>query len=345
MMSRYTEIANSKSKIQNRMSELFIKQELFKTLPQLDAVLLDVDGVILDVSQSFRVTIARTVQYIATEVLKLEDTGALIEESESDLFKMAGGFNSDWDLTNAAVALVIAKHARSGANTTSEIREQAPTWEQYTGEVKRRGGGLPAAEMVILEQLTPGQRRDFAVNWNPKFVTQIFQEMYGGIDGCKSLYGFEPEHLREEGLYKNEQVLLDRELITSLPSRVKVGLLTGRTRSETKLAMEFARLQIPESNWVTETDGVKKPDGAALVALQEKMNFKFGVYIGDTMDDLSVVKNYRETRGAGRAKIVSCIALSGPSGEAHRRTFLEAGTEIATPDVNTFLQYLKSVLK
>jgi HAD superfamily hydrolase (TIGR01548 family) len=327
------------------MSELFIKQELFKTLPQLDAVLLDVDGVILDVSQSFRAVISRTAQYIATEVLKLQDTGALIEESESDLFKMAGGFNSDWDLTNAAVALVIAKHAQSGATTTAEIREHAPSWEQFTGELKRRGGGLPAAEMVILEQLTPGQRRDFAVNWNPKFVTQIFQEMYGGVEACKALYGFEPEYVREEGAYKTEQVLLDRELLASLPPRVKVGLLTGRTRNETRLAMEFARLPIPESNWVTETDGVKKPDGQALVALQEKMGFKFGVYVGDTMDDLNVVKNYRETRGAGRAKIVSCIALSGPSGEAHRRTFLEAGTEVVTPDANTFLQYLKSVLK
>ncbi len=33
------------------MSELYIKQELLKTLGQLDALILDIDGVVLDVSQ------------------------------------------------------------------------------------------------------------------------------------------------------------------------------------------------------------------------------------------------------------------------------------------------------
>ena len=89
---------------------------------------------------------------------------------------------------------------------------------------------------------------------------------------------------------------------------------------------------------------MKKPDGRTLLMLQEKMNFKFAIYIGDTMDDLNTVKNYRELKGSGRSKIVSCIVMSGPSGDTHRRLFLEAGTEIASPDVNSFLQYLKAVL-
>ncbi len=38
--------------------ELYVKQEIVKTLPQLDAILLDVDGVILDVAQTFRVVTA-----------------------------------------------------------------------------------------------------------------------------------------------------------------------------------------------------------------------------------------------------------------------------------------------
>lgn len=327
------------------MSELFIKQELFKTLPQIDAVLLDIDGVILDVSQSYRVVISRTVQYIATQILGLEETGQLFEEDESELFKMAGGFNSDWDLTNAAVALIVAKHAQSGAKDTVSLREFGSSWEQFTGDIKRRGGGQKTAEVIILETLTPSQRRNFASLWNQKFVTQIFQEMYGGDDACKSLYGFDPEHLHDEGLYKNETVLLDGALLASLPTRIKVGVLTGRTHSETQLAMKTANLSIPSTNWITESDGVKKPDPQTLIALQEKMGFKFGVYIGDTMDDLNVVKNYRETNAGGRAKIVACTALSGPGGEAHRRTFLEAGTEIATPDANTFLQYLNVILK
>jgi len=323
------------------MSELFIKQELLKTLPQIDAILLDVDGVILDVSESYRVAITQTTQYFGTEVMGLEDTGPLMKGSDTEWFKLAGGFNSDWDLTNAAVMLVIAKHVQSGAKDTASIAAQEPSWQDFTAEIKRRGSGISTAEVLILERLTARQRRDFANTFQPKLVTQIFQEMYGGEDACKSLYGFDPEHLEGEGLYKEETVMLDASL---LPSRLPVGLLTGRTVTETRLAMKVAKLKIPESNWMTDDDGVKKPDGRALLLLQEKMNFKFAVYIGDTMDDLNVVKNYRELKGAGRAKIVSCIVMSGPSGDAHRRLFLEAGTEIAAPDVNAILQFLKTVL-
>ena len=324
------------------MSELFIKQEIFKTLPQLDAILLDVDGVILDVSQSYRVCVMETVQWYAREILQLKDNAPLMQGEDIEGFKMAGGFNSDWDLTNAAVMFIIAKKVCSNASDTQAITEYEPGWEYFTNEIKRRGGGYPVAEMLVLEMLTTGQRRDFAHAFKSRLVTQAFQEMYGGDDACKDLYGFEPEHIHGEGLYKNEKVLLDVELLKSLSSRYKIGLLTGRTKSETKLAMKFAGLQISETRWMTDDDGVKKPDGHALVMLRDKVDFKCGVYVGDTMDDLNVVQNYRETKGAGKAKIISCTALSGPSGEAHRRTFLEAGTEIAAPDLNTFLQFLKA---
>jgi hypothetical protein len=50
------------------MSELFVKQELLKTLPTLDAVLLDIDGVILDVAQTFRVVASEVTQWYAVNI-------------------------------------------------------------------------------------------------------------------------------------------------------------------------------------------------------------------------------------------------------------------------------------
>ena len=319
------------------MSEIYIKQELLNILSQVDALLFDVDGVILDVSESFRVTIVRTVQLYATHVLKWEDTAQLLELDEIDLFKMAGGFNSDWDLTCTAVAFLVAKHCQSGASDTATIRAQSPSWQEYTTEVRRAGGGFVNAEKCLLEMLTPTQRRDFAVMLNPKLVTQLFQEMYAG-QSCHQLYGFEPQYLHQDGLYKNEKVLLDAQLI---PRKLKVGLLTGRTANETRLAMEMAGLEIDENAWVTEDHGVRKPDGRAMAKLQSLMKFKCGIFIGDTMDDLSVVKNYRELTGVTHAKVLSCIVL--PGGEKHRRAFLEAGADIVVGDANQFLKFFEQV--
>ncbi len=274
----------------------------------------------------------------------LRDSGPLFEPQHCELFKNAGGFNNDWDLTNAVVALVIARHAQSGAADTATLAAQPPDWVEYTRDIKQRGGGLEAAERVILELLTPQQRRDFAHAWNPKLVTRLFQEMYAGDAACRRLYGFAPEHIHGEGYLEKETVLLDAAL---LPAKTKTGVLTGRINAETQIALERAGLigRIPEAAWVTEDDGVRKPDARTLALLQERMNFRLGIYIGDTLDDLRVVQNFRETNAAGRARVLSCLVLSGPAGDANRRMFLEAGAEIVAPDVNAVLNYLGSVLK
>ncbi len=326
------------------MSELYIKQELLKTLPQIDALILDIDGVILDVSQSFREVISQTTQLYATSKLSVSGEETLLPVEEIDLFKMAGGFNSDWDLANAAVALIVAKQAQSGARDAATLSAQAPDWSEYTREIKRRGGGLMEAEMTILAMLDSNQRREFSFNWNQKLVTQLFQEMYGGVAACKTLYGFEPQHLQVEGYYQREKVLLDAAL---LPSKLPVGILTGRTKNEARLAMKFAGLRnrILEPNWITEDDGVRKPDGQTLMLLQEKMGFKNALYIGDTWDDWQTVVNYRQIKGSQRAKVSGCICLAEGKSDEHRRTFLEAGTEIITPDINSLLSYLGHVWK
>ncbi len=326
------------------MSELFIRQEILKNLPSLDAILFDMDGVLLDVSLSFRAAIVETTQFYLINQLGLQDTGKLIEAEETEGFKFAGGFNDDWDLTNAAVAFLLGKWAQSGAKDTKSLREFGPDWREFTSSLKRKGGGLQQAEGFVLEMLKPGERREFARAWNAKLVTRLFQEFYGGNEACRDLYGFDPEYVHGEGYFKREKLLVKPELV---PTSIKTGLVTGRARAEAKLGLHHARLtgKIPENGWVVPDSGFKKPDGRTLLLAREKLDFKMGLFIGDIMDDLQTVFNYRELKGAGKARIYSAIVLSGPSGDAHKREFLEAGADIVAPDVNVLLEYLARVMK
>ena len=326
------------------MSELFIRQEILKNLPSLDALLFDMDGVLLDVSLSFRAAIVETTQFYLTQQLDLQDTGKLIEAEETELFKFAGGFNDDWDLTNAAVAFLIGKWAQSGAKDTTTLREFGPDWREFTSSLKRKGGGLQQAEGFVLEMLKPGERREFARAWNARLVTRLFQEFYGGDSHCRELYGFDPEYVHGDGYFKREKLLVKPELV---PANINTGLITGRARAEAKLGLHHARLtgKIPENGWVVPDSGFKKPDGHTLLLAREKLDFKMGLFIGDIMDDLQTVFNYRELKGAGKARIYSAIVLSGPSGDAHKREFLEAGADIVAPDVNVLLEYLARVRK
>jgi HAD superfamily hydrolase (TIGR01548 family) len=328
--------------------ELFIKQDLLKPLPLLDALLLDVDGVILDTSESYREVICDVVQHYAVEKLGLQDTGRLIEPHEADLFKGVAGFNSDWDLTLAAVSLVVAKKAASNVRDTAGLREVEPTWDEFTLLLRRRenpnvADGVDTAEKAILDFITPQQRRDYAAELDQRLVTQLCEEMYGGEDACEKLYGYQPQYLHGEGYYKRERVLLDKNVLPPVP----LGLVTGRSQTEARLAMRFARLErdIPEENWVTPDDRVRKPDGRTLLVAQEKMGFKNALYVGDTLDDWRTVQNYRGSKGSGRARVWGAIILPATASPNDRRTFLEAGAEIVAPDINTLLGFLKHTLR
>lgn len=322
--------------------ELYVKQELMKTLPSIDALLLDIDGVVLDVAQTFRVVTGEIVQLFATRWMKLEDDGPLFLPEECELFKNAGGFNNDWDLTNAAIALALGEKSREpGIATTTELRAKCD-WVGYTSELKRRGGGVEAAEKYVLDSIPAPVRREFAMAWNPKLVTQLFQETYAGTAMCREMYGFDAEYVKGEGYLDKEPVIIDASLI---PAKLKVGILTGRTSAEAKIALSRSGLleRVPERHRVTDSDGVRKPDGATLELLQERMGFKTALYVGDILDDLNTVTNFRALPASGRARVFSCLVLEAAQGTASRREWLEAGAEIVAPDVNAVLQLLANV--
>ena len=67
----------------------------------MDVLIFDMDGVLIDVSKSYRKTIQRTIQIYLETCLGFERsrTGWITDE-EISLFKSAGGFNNDWDLTS-----------------------------------------------------------------------------------------------------------------------------------------------------------------------------------------------------------------------------------------------------
>ncbi|MBD3287631.1 TIGR01548 family HAD-type hydrolase [candidate division KSB1 bacterium] len=61
---------------------------------KVDAVLFDMDGVLVDVSRSYRLAIKETAEFF---------TGQEVNFSEISAFKQKGGYNNDWKLTEDLV--------------------------------------------------------------------------------------------------------------------------------------------------------------------------------------------------------------------------------------------------
>lgn len=277
--------------------DVWVKKKALPLFGQVDGLVLDIDGVILDVTASFRVAISKTVQYYLTQILDFKDDEVAVSSGETQLFKLAGGFNNDWELTYGVVLFYLTQSALLGSKSLRAIRDAGESLPKFTQEVGQEGEGLTGLGKVLLGKLDSSVSQRVLGSWDQDLIRQIFQEHYGGTDYCLRLYGFEPKFVKEKGLLNQEKVLISRDKLTFFSPQV--GILTGRTEEETELALEKAGIKdlVPRGQIIWDSGGATKPDPKLLQLLVNKMKIKGGVYVGDTPDDLQTVKNFDSLDG------------------------------------------------
>ncbi len=82
----------------------YLKKSSIGLLEKSKSLIFDCDGVLIDVSDSFRTAIIKTTNWYITEIIGLgEISEDLITHEETGLFKNSGGFNNDWHLTYGVI--------------------------------------------------------------------------------------------------------------------------------------------------------------------------------------------------------------------------------------------------
>jgi len=284
-----------------------------------DAVVLDVDGVLVDVADSYRRAIVESVSRVY---------GDTIPKDAIQQFKDAGGFNNDWELTYAAALYVLADGAGLGLSLTA-----------FTDRVAATGGGVSAAETVVLDALGPAERERVMTEWNPDRLRQVFQQLYLGSDRYRELEGAEPE-LDTRGYIDDEPVILDSPTAEALDARYDVGVLTGRPAAEADIALDRVGLDLPDEHRFTMDDWEEgKPHPGALVTLAERFDADSVVFVGDTLDDVKTAVNAadddpdRTYRGVG-------VLTGGLTGEEGRRKYERVGATAVIDSVNDLPELL-----
>ena len=279
---------------------------------EADAVVLDIDGVLVDVADSYRRAIVESIERIYGETIGNEDVQA---------FKDAGGFNNDWELTYAAALYVLARREGFDADV-----------EAFTDGIADRGGGLAAAEAVVADSPAVPTDRVRAA-WNPDRLRDVFQALYLGTDLYRDLEGGDPP-VEVAGYVHDEPTLIDPETIDRLGDRFAVGVVTGRPAAEADIALDRVGLDVPDDHRFTMDDWTEgKPHPRALVTLAERFGAGAVVYAGDTLDDVRTARNAaeadpdRDYRGVG-------VLTGGLTGAEGRRKYEAAGADAVVETVN-----------
>ena len=285
---------------------------------QVDAVVLDIDGVLVDVAGSYRQAILDSVDRVC---------GKPIDRETVQAFKDAGGFNNDWELTDAAALFVLAR--REGLRMDVE---------EFTDRVSELGGGLEAAKEVVsdLPRVAQARVRD---QWDRDALRKTFQALYLGAELYRELEGGEPP-FEADGYIHDEPTLVEPETIADLTARFDLGVLTGRPAAEADIALERVGLDVPDDRRFTMDDWEEgKPHPRALVELAERFDAERVAFAGDTLDDVRTARNADETDST-RVYYGVGVLTGGLTGEAGREKFAESGADAVIEDVNELVELL-----
>ena len=305
--------------------------------PEIDAVIFDMDGVLIDISKSIRVVNCLAVPYFLRTVLGWPAPDNLLTSADIELFKNAGGFNDDLDLSYALVLFYIAKGRENPSAAPETLNVLQPNLNRFAARVKERGGGVKAAEDIMFEHLLRDDKLAVEIDYRKHLIKQVFLEMFAG-EHSERIYGSAPTLYTGPGYINYDVPLLD---LARLPSDKILGIQTGRTLEEAKFGLELCGLleRVPEANIVTQSDGFKKPHPGGLIALTKRLGFSNAVYLGDTWDDLRTVQRFNNAP-VGTTRFLSVQVLSGPAGAANERLFRTSGADVIATDVNEALDWI-----
>ncbi len=298
----------------------------------MNLFVFDMDGVLVDVSASYR----EATRQAAYTFLKGCKGGELLKEplfslSELAVVKQSGGLNNDWDMTHRVISqLLVMADCRAPERELWDVRPLAG----YLDSERR-----PLSTIMESGQLSKAADKYYAGDvGSGNVIKQIFQEIYLGQELFRQTYGFAPKYCHQDGLILKEKLFTSRSLLNKLSEGNTLAIATGRPRSEALYPLEKHGLDMfsavvsldeceAEEKEILEKTGrcvsLGKPSPFMLdrIASLYPDSEKF-YYFGDVGDDMKAAKSSRYPF------VAVGIAYSAPDKNAAAEKLSECGADI-----------------
>ncbi|AUW93035.1 MAG: haloacid dehalogenase [Sulfobacillus thermosulfidooxidans] len=303
-----------------------------------DVIVFDMDGVLINVHGSYPVVICQTVTAYLHEQGFVGDELAVTPD-ETAYFKAAGGFNSDWALSQGLVLVFLVKAVMAGSREIAGLRHVDPSFLSLSRAVAQQGGGLEGLSRALQGLVDEKDFEDILQRWDRKRISQLAMEYYAG-DEMLEVFGVPNETVKGQGLMHQEHALISREELLRAPFRY--GLYTGRNFGEAQMAMRASGLEgiwTPEA-MMTEDRGVHKPDPQGLVNIARALSPRLMIYVGDNLDDWQAASRYEAERSLDDPPCLFCGMLNGSPGPMAYGLFQERGVDLMAHSVSQLLTWL-----
>jgi HAD superfamily hydrolase (TIGR01548 family) len=325
-----------------------------KKMQAKQLIVFDMDGVIIDVSRSYRETVRKTARLFFKGAHGWDDLpDPLFQLTDLAHVKQSGGLNNDWDLTCLILSLLfsVIKKANRPEN------ENMQGWTDYQKAIKKldvsglaeflHTTGRPLT--ILLEE--KGKQPDTFISsfysgdvGSGNIIKQIFQEIYLGSALFEKTYQMQVKVYPGEGYINREALLIKKSILEDLSIDNIMAIATGRPEVEAYYALNLFDLKKYFSIIYTLDDCIReeqriykeerltlslsKPNPFMLDAIAENVTGDYTglYYVGDMPDDMiAASRSVSGFKGVG-------LLLSAPDKDGLKKDLMRAGADYVIED-------------
>jgi HAD superfamily hydrolase (TIGR01549 family) len=261
---------------------IYAQDSLTSEIADIDGIIFDCDGVLVDVSNSYDLAIQRTTAYILKEIAgipKFDPVTSKIIEG----FKATGGFNDEVDLTYAAILSLTAANNlnKRGKQFIFKVIENADQT------------GIKSVEK-FLESSNAGiddikKKLDYPGRHDTNLLYSIFDQLFYGPELYSKLFK-KQSNFSEQGLIENDIVLVKKELLKKLKMKFgkKIAIVSGRGIESIRYSLKelLDEFNVENSMFLEdEPRELGKPNPDSLVRTINGIGSSHCLYVGDSMED------------------------------------------------------------
>ena len=269
---------------------IYLDDSCIDLLNDIDTIIFDCDGVLIDITKSYDLAIVKTTQYVLENYSKITNS-INVDFKIIDGFKSTGGFNDEVDLAYAAILSLVA----------AKKLEKDPTEFIFDVIKNSDSNGIVTVEKYLQNQTDiseiknqlsyPGTHHD-----NPLY--QIFDQLFYGPELYKKLFDKDSK-FSEPGLIEQDDVIINNSLLELLEKRFnsKIAMVTGRGKESVNYSLKelLARFNLKNSVFLEdESRDLAKPNPKPLLDSIKGMNGTSTLYVGDSMEDFIMAKRVTE---------------------------------------------------
>ncbi|HEX6379560.1 MAG TPA: HAD-IA family hydrolase [Nitrososphaeraceae archaeon] len=305
-------------------------------------IIFDIDGTLIDTSESYNKSIKKTVQFLVKYIdVSKEKLGKIVSNELIFKFRKSGMFNNDIDTSYALVLSILC-----GPLKKSDLLFFIENIAQNASSkgIKSVENYLKNYSESRLKQIKKILR--YPGDVNTSIISRVFDEYFYGPQLFKKQHGTNSKYYSGSPLIENDILLVTNSTLKKISNMfdMRTGIVSGRSRiaAEYSLKSVFKFFDMKGSVYLEdEKREMGKPDPSALIKSINSFGVSNAFYVGDSAEDLFMVQRARKISNLD-IKLIGVCASNARSNQI-RSLFTSNGTSLIVKNINELPNILNKV--